>query len=166
MLPTSISVVFSASVTLYLIHLPSWHIFHRMKTSSFHHLCQRSSLSPNCQQGRTGVWTQLWTNNGRKPGNVWWQQSVRHQYDRTPPQKVQTALKSTSPRPKPASESKPAQIIEENPQSLQTLIDTNTQTDLRRTHRRTTDAQRPIPHSSTAQDGRNVGITGQQKDPQ
>lgn len=121
-----------------------------MKTSSFHHLCQRNSLSPNCQRGRTGVWTRLWTNNGKKPGNVWWPPSVRHQYDRTPPQKVQTALKFTSRRPKPASESKPAPIIEENPQSLQTLIDTNTQTDLRRntqTYNGCTEADPSLQHS-------------------
>ncbi|KAF3860725.1 hypothetical protein F7725_000980 [Dissostichus mawsoni] len=37
------------------------------------------------------------------------------QYDRTRPRKAPTASKSTSPRPKPASESEPAQIIEEKP---------------------------------------------------
>lgn len=80
----------------------------RMKTSSFHHQCQRSSLSPGCQRVRTGAWTQLWTSSGKKPENVWWQPSERHQYDRTRPQKAQTASKSTSQRPRPASESEPA----------------------------------------------------------
>lgn len=159
-------VVFSARTTLYLTPLLSWHIFHRMKASSFHHLCQRSSLSPNCQQGRTGVWTQLWTNNGKKPGNVWWQQSALHQYDRTPPRKVQTALKSTCPRPKPASESKPAQIIGDHLSHIRLSLTQNTQTDLRRKH---TDVQRMHRGwSLTAaqiQDRRNVGITGQQNNP-
>lgn len=142
---TPLEAVFSGSATSYLIPLPCWHDFLRMKTSSFHPLCQRSSRSPNCQRGRTGAWTRPWTSSGKRPENGWWQQSVRRQYDRTLPRKAQTASKSTSLRLRPASESEPAAIIEENPDSLQTFIDTNTQTDLRWTHRRTTDAQRPIP---------------------
>lgn len=99
-----------ASATPYLTLFPSWHNFLRMKTSSFHHLCQRSRVSRGCQQRRTRAWTLLQTSSGKKPEKGWWQQSVRHQYDRTPPQKVLTASKSTSPRPRPASESKPAPI--------------------------------------------------------
>lgn len=145
--------VFSGNTTRYLIPFPSWHDFLRMKTSSFHHLCQRSSLSPSCQRGRTGVWTLLWTSSGKKPGNGWWQQSARHRCDRTPPRKALTASRSTSPRPRPASESEPAPIIEKILTHFRHSLTQTHRPDLRRTHRHTTDAQRPIPHSSTA-DGR------------
>lgn len=80
-----------------------------MKTS-FHHLCQRSRVSPNWRPGRTGAWTALWTSSGRRPGNGWWQRSARHPCDRTLPRKAPTASKSTSPRPRRASEGKPALI--------------------------------------------------------
>lgn len=163
---TPLEGVFSACTTQYLIRFSSWYDILRTKTSSFHHQCQRSRLSPSCQRGRTGALTQLWTSSGKKPGNDWWQQSALHQYDRTPPQKALTASKSTSPRPRPASENEPAPIIEE--QSWLT-------SDIH-WHKRTgrfgintpctTDAQKPIPHSSTAGDRRNVGITGHRKNPE
>lgn len=129
----------------------------RTKTSRFHHPCQRSRQSPGFQQGRTGAWTRLSTNSGKRPGKDWWQRSERRQYDKTPPQKAPTASKSTSPRPRPDSEDRPAPIIEEqfrtpsdSHQHQHKLIWTQT----------TTDAQRSTPHPSTADD-RSVEITGQ-----
>lgn len=110
---TPLEGVFSAGTTQYFIRFSSWYDILRTKTSSLHHRCQRSSLSPSCQWGRTGAWTRPWTSSGKKPGNGWLRQSAQHQYDRTPPQKALTASKSTSLRPRPASENEPAPINEE-----------------------------------------------------
>lgn len=154
-----LEVVFSAC-TLFLFLLDIL----RMKTSSFHHLCQRSRLSPSCRRGRTGAWTRPWTNSAKRPGSVWWQRSARRQYDRTPPRKAPTALKSTSPRLRPASdESELAQIIEGK--SLKLTSDFHwhkhtdkiwdEHTDVQRMHRgRSLIAAQLI-------DRRNAGITGQ-----
>lgn len=133
--PTILMVLVPDSAELYFVSHPSWHVFLRMKTSSLLHLCQRSSLSPSCQWGRTGVWTQLWTNNGKKPENGWWQRSVLRPYGRTPPQRAQTASKYTFQRPKPASESKPAPFIVENTQTSITQTRWRYETDKQRMHR-------------------------------
>lgn len=53
-----------------------------------------------------------------------------------------------------------------NPDSLQTFMDTNTQTDLTQTTPCTTDAQKPIPHSSTAEDRRHAGMTRHRNNPE
>lgn len=117
--PFLLQCLIADSAKLFLTPLPDFLL--RMRTSSFHHLCQRSSQSLGCRQGKTRAWTRLWTSSGKKPENGWWQPSVRRLYDRTPPRKVQTASKSTSPRPRRASESKPAPTVKENPDSLQTF---------------------------------------------